>query len=801
MGIASFIWGGAKTAATVFILAIVPGLLLWGAVNLFDVALNYTVFDFANTINFNENGTLISAVKNIWLMTRDMANILIIGSFVYISIAKILSLNKDFRRLIISLITVAILINFSFFFTLVAVDTTNWASVQIYNAMLPEVSAPNETLGEIIVTNMNGVQMTAGFTKVFDTIAKGFSKAQDYTDGLLSQVVYFILTLVLTLVAALMFFRMAFILITRFVLIFIFLATSSLAFAAMLIPAFNKYWVAWRNGLLYNSIVAPLLLLMLYIVTIIMKPLYEGSVISENSQLDDSFVKTIIIFFIGIGLLWGAIRISTIISNRAVNSLGGLGSRINGLMNWTQGLAGRGLFASAGWAGRNSFGRLGTQLQGGLSSMADRAPYQPLRRGIRSLANSTALNKVANNSYDGRQSKATQKFMEQAGMSVGSGIKESFKKIEEAKAKKDMEYAQNKIAGEQQAKELAQEARDSAARDAQASKTAVENKKREREAIVSEKTQAQTEKTTATERKEAVEKDIKEIEQRIQASSNTAEASRVTINSETAEINKIQQEISVANEELANLIQQNMRNPGSKEREIAKTRNRLSTLQQQQAERQEKIQEHTEIVNSHNLQLSELAKLETEKAELEVAIENTEGKEKELDKKLQEINIDIQKLTAQRDVDAHNVKSYNTMLDNMRSKWKEAILKTRAMQQAPPLSDKEILELEKRGITIDNKGNVSGYPSEAVLRSMSSKQRRKMNALLTKLATHKKEFQKYSQGARMTAKERAKAEQTNKVMESLANIIENTSNSANNNNNSNNENTKSQTNSNDSNNS
>ncbi len=445
----------------VLVAIFVPGLLLTAAGLFLDFSLTWTVFNFTQNTE-----PLLDAVKIVWTAARDMANILIIGMFVYMAIAKILSLQKDFNKIIVSLLSVAMLINFSFFFAQVPIDISNWASVQIYNATMHDSTSTEKfSVSQVLIENMEGTY-TLGtmITNLGDKIRElmnevgesaksnvinsipipgvqsGDGKNIDIwkliTDSgaaLTSLFMGGVASMMLTLVAAILFFRIGFILVGRWIILILLMATSSLAFAAMLIPSLNKYWVIWRNGIVYNAIVAPLLLFMLSAIVILM-----GSM--KTVLNTDTGASSLFVFLTGLGFLWAAIRISTMLSTNAMNSAGGAGKWVNGLLGGIQGRAIGGVIGGVGFAGRNTVGK-------GFAGMGDRlekfanSRFSNSRGAGKLMGDSiknigTKMSKVGKkSSFDVRTTGAFKNLMKGSSIETGKGIKDGFAAIDEKKSK------------------------------------------------------------------------------------------------------------------------------------------------------------------------------------------------------------------------------------------------------------------------------------------------------------------------------------------------------------------------------
>jgi hypothetical protein len=100
---------------------------------LFDFAVNYFIIGFGDQfINYNVGST----VNELWATVRDIFNLTFIFGLVYIGFKMILdSSDSSARKMLISLIGAALLVNFSLFITKFVVDFSNIAAFQVYRAM------------------------------------------------------------------------------------------------------------------------------------------------------------------------------------------------------------------------------------------------------------------------------------------------------------------------------------------------------------------------------------------------------------------------------------------------------------------------------------------------------------------------------------------------------------------------------------------------------------------------------------------------------------------------------------------
>ncbi|MEK7463752.1 MAG: hypothetical protein AAB610_01365 [Patescibacteria group bacterium] len=91
----------------------------------------------------------IPALKEIWVVVRNLSSMFIIFALLYTSIRTILGDGTgNLKKLVLNIIMVGLLINFSLFFTKVLIDTSNLVSLQFYRAIAPD-TAENFSTGKV----------------------------------------------------------------------------------------------------------------------------------------------------------------------------------------------------------------------------------------------------------------------------------------------------------------------------------------------------------------------------------------------------------------------------------------------------------------------------------------------------------------------------------------------------------------------------------------------------------------------------------------------------------------------------
>lgn len=107
-----------------YIFYAVPAFLLSMAAQMFNALISLTL----NSTLFKNN--FVSAA---WAVVRDLSNIFFILILLYIAIQTILGLGHETKKMIVKVVIMALLINFSMFFTKVVIDTSNILALIFYN--------------------------------------------------------------------------------------------------------------------------------------------------------------------------------------------------------------------------------------------------------------------------------------------------------------------------------------------------------------------------------------------------------------------------------------------------------------------------------------------------------------------------------------------------------------------------------------------------------------------------------------------------------------------------------------------
>lgn len=234
--------------------------------SLLDYTIDKTILEFGEDIKS------MTGINIAWELLRNLINISFIFILLYESFMSIFTERDKIIPTVTSIITAAILVNFSLFFTKVIIDTSNIAAVFLYNSIVG-------TDGSISMI----FERTLHISSIFDGV-----------DGILSngraEAIAAILGTILVLIISVIFFAISILFIVRYVAFIFLLVASPFGVASSIIPGTSdwgkKYW-----SILKNQAIWPVgyFLLTWIIVTIMSSP---GFIIGSTGQVGfASFVQ------------------------------------------------------------------------------------------------------------------------------------------------------------------------------------------------------------------------------------------------------------------------------------------------------------------------------------------------------------------------------------------------------------------------------------------------------------------------------------------------------------------------------
>lgn len=208
------------------------GALLWQLVSLISHLFTFIIYDFNQQIGFYGNPFVVAG----WSVVRDIMNWFFVVIFLVSAIATILDLQRYAARSVLPrLITVALLMNLSLFFTGFAVNIS-------------------QQIAAIFVSSMTGVYDDIGQAFLSGSMIKDMripdiSVALDFVgDSIGDQLInlvqkFFALVMLATFGFALGFLTIA--IIVRNIMVWVLMIISPMAFVAAILPSTRSFWNQW----------------------------------------------------------------------------------------------------------------------------------------------------------------------------------------------------------------------------------------------------------------------------------------------------------------------------------------------------------------------------------------------------------------------------------------------------------------------------------------------------------------------------------------------------------------------------
>ena len=405
-------------------------------------ALSGHLIDYTITTSIGINyDTSVQGIVTVWKLTRDIINVSLIFLLLYAGIMQIIGLAKaNTKQIIIGVVTVGLLINFSLFFTRVLVDASNMVSTALYNQV---VDIGNATNGSTSFSSaiMNGANISSliyqPIGKIFTT--GSFSSMTSLNTTLTAQIVVLI-------VMAWAFLSVAFLFLGRIVMIIILMALAPIGFIGLSIgsvaPSLKKMSAWWWRELINQLLVAPVFLLFSIIILSVCsgagKSVFDSNLL-DISQLWGGDFSSYLILGILLFLLIKSVKITKTMSGAVGSFADGLIAKLGDVLV-TAVLAA--VTGGASAALRGTIGMAASETLSGKNA-AGLALKETARKGgisgaFANIARS-GLRGVTQSSFDVRATKTGQTMQKGMGISWGTpqkgGYEGYMKKAEEAAVK------------------------------------------------------------------------------------------------------------------------------------------------------------------------------------------------------------------------------------------------------------------------------------------------------------------------------------------------------------------------------
>lgn len=404
-----------------------------------------------------------SFVGEIWHTILNISDIVFIFLLLYIAVRTILGLG-DWKKEVEKIIVVALLINFSLFFTQVIVDASNITALAFYNRISTQEATIN---GHALISESTLGFKARGISEYFTDTVKpqtisGITNAHEWADknknnpdGIPSTANFFFIFLVTAVIVgfiAYAFFEVAFLMLGRVISFWFLMIFSPFAFIGFVLPKAAKITGAWTERVTNQALLAPVFLLFLYIIAFaVQSSIFNvDNLGAGNGDVVALLLQLILRTALLVGMLLLAVKTAKSMSDEFGNQLRDtMGKYIIGAAKGIAGMEGRAALNLTSKLGRATVGRHSQKVvdSGKLQAkMADPSRNAFLRFVDRQRFN--VHKKVGDSNMDIRATNLGKTLIKSSGLKLGEARKGGFKTERDEQKNKDINYAKGLEVGE-----------------------------------------------------------------------------------------------------------------------------------------------------------------------------------------------------------------------------------------------------------------------------------------------------------------------------------------------------------------
>jgi len=321
-GIGSFLGGIAALLLTpittiAWLIAVIGSVVVSMAGKLLDLTLTYAVLT-----PIIGDPAIVAAINAGWTSARDIANLFFIFILLYIAIATILRVNESgTKRMLASVIIIALLMNFSLFFTKVVFDVSNTIAVGTWSSLYQNTgSSPSEKMA-------NAAQLS----KILDQTNLLNLKIGEAVKAIIT----FLMVAAIFGVTTWVFLNAVFLLLGRLIAFIFLMIVAPFAFISYILPKTRgKVFDKWLDMLINQAMVAPIFIFLFLIVSAVLASGPGGTspfVITTGNPIDDSVLE-LFNYLIVIALIYGVLKITRDVSGNVGKMATGFGKMATGFV-------------------------------------------------------------------------------------------------------------------------------------------------------------------------------------------------------------------------------------------------------------------------------------------------------------------------------------------------------------------------------------------------------------------------------------------------------------------------------------
>lgn len=405
--------------AAAYAMFTVVNFVLWIAGMLFNVAVVFTVFQFAAYFGNTEG------IHAAWTVLRDLGNIVLLFGFIFMGLGTVLNLHEyTIKKALPGFIIFAVLLNFSLFASQAVIDVANVLASSFYAQAMDEGGGcTNESADDFLPCINDGI---AGKVMQISGVASAYSLNVGfrYFEDPIQTIVFMFGLTVFSAIAASVLFAGAIMFMFRATVLVFLMVLSPIGFAGMAVPPLQKLANDWWSNLIKNAFFAPVYILFVLVALKVGEGLVPNSgsggglagALQSGGMASGQMILT---FTLIIGFMAFALA--------GAQKIGAVGA------GYATKMAGSVALGSVGFVGRRTLGRASSSLAGRIrSSKFGESEFGRFSAGL--------ADKGAHASYSLRAAAPLKALGIDAGK-PNKAAAHGYHGIEEAEVKKRIEYA------------------------------------------------------------------------------------------------------------------------------------------------------------------------------------------------------------------------------------------------------------------------------------------------------------------------------------------------------------------------
>ncbi len=323
-----------------------------------DTVLQFTIIKMADVIG--DPTGMGGSITIAWATLRDIANIFFIFVLLYAAFRAMFSLSfGNVGKTIVNIVLVALLINFSLFFTKVVIDASNIVAIGFYNS----ISSANTTS----ITGTGGTLGSIGFSGISGGYLRLLGLQSFYSADILDNqtdaskiLVLGIMSSVFMLVAAVVLGMAAVMFVARFIILIFLMILSPVALVAIVIPGLSGQFSRWWRSLVNQAFFAPVFFALTW-VSFKLGSTLKGAILQSMGAQFDTSNQVLTNIVTNASSSFGLILNYVLIIGFAITSLivaKSMAAKSEGFGAISSAI-GSGVIGGAAWLGRTTAGRTG----------------------------------------------------------------------------------------------------------------------------------------------------------------------------------------------------------------------------------------------------------------------------------------------------------------------------------------------------------------------------------------------------------------------------------------------------------